>query len=184
MGINWTATSIRWQPHVDKDGRRLSLAHLSPFSFELHLGPHHGQPARTITVNVGFALHVFTCDVADAGPAPEIYGDAREIRAFDIDRYIRSYRLPAIVRQLDKRKCYFAGRQNYFTLGAQDGLAGHEYRAFFGVRRKDANTVELVVQSAYTVRKDEIPKGRRLKVVRFRVIASEALHGRQPKQPP
>jgi hypothetical protein len=184
MGINWAATSTRWTPHIHKDGTRDELEHLDWFTFEIHFDAFRGQPARTVTVVAGFSFHTFTCDLKDAGPDPELYTDGREVRAWSQERYEWSFRLPAIARELDRRKCYFSGRGNYFTLDLEGLAPGEQYRAYFDVRRKDANAVDLVVQSAYVVKKDEIPKGRRDKTVRFRVIVSEALRGKKPKQPP
>src|SRR5262249_16330183 len=108
MGVNWAAGLMRWKPHTSADGRTYSLSHLHPFRFELELQAHEKYPARTVAIRVGFGLHVFTCDLASAGPNPECYGDSREIRAFDEQRYSASLQLEALVRGLGTRKCFFA----------------------------------------------------------------------------
>src|SRR5262249_4526527 len=116
MGVNWAAGLIRWRPHTSSDGRRYSLAHLHPFRFRCELQSSRSHPTRTITINVGFGLHVFTCALADAGPSAEEYADNRERRAFDHERYHASVNLEAVVRELETRKCYFAKNQNFFTI--------------------------------------------------------------------
>jgi hypothetical protein len=53
------------------------------------------------------------------GAAPELYLDNRETRAFDEERYNWSFRLKGIVTDLERRKCYFAGREHFVTLEAE-----------------------------------------------------------------
>src|SRR5689334_23635097 len=83
MGVHWAAGLIRWKPHIASDGTTYSLAHLHPFRFTCELGSSRSYPARTITINVGFSLHVFTCALAEGVPHAEEYRDSRERRAFD-----------------------------------------------------------------------------------------------------
>jgi hypothetical protein len=183
MGINWIAGQMRWQPHLGRDGAQYSLAHLYPFNLTVHFEALRGRPARTVQVSIGFSLHVFTCDICDAGPNPELYSDNRETRAFSRERYARSHRLRSIVEELENRRCYFTGQLNYFTFDLEGLPPGQEYRVYFDVQRRARNEVQLFVQSAYVVQRDELPDGRRHKSVRFRVIVSEALLGKKPKEP-
>jgi hypothetical protein len=128
-----------------------------------------------VTINVGFSCHVFTEGIEEVAPDTELYSDNRETRAFDMLRYEWSQSLRAIVIGLERRKCYFARRENFVTLELNGVPAGLEYRVFFSVRRKDGQTVELIVQSAYLGRIDKTPAGERKKQMRFRVIVSKVL---------
>ncbi len=177
---------MRWEPHRDHDGKSHSLTHLHPFRFAVELFAQHGRPARTVTIHVGFGLHVFTCDIANAAPNASKYGDDREIRAFDLERYQASRQLEALVRGLATRKCFFARNENFFTVEVPGALEGHEYRVFFRVRRHPVklDTVELIVQSAYFGRIELRPRGQRRKPVGFRLIIASALLGKTLKEPP
>ncbi len=186
MGVNWAAGLIRWKPHISSDGRTYSLAHLHPFRFNCDLRSSRNNSARTITINVGFSLHVFTCESANAGPGAEEYRDDRERRAFDYERYRASSRLEALVRRLATRKCYFARKENFVTTEMACAPAGHEYRVFFAVRpdRTNADTVTLIVQSAYYGRIELSPRGERAKHVRLPVLLSNTLQGKPIREPP
>lgn len=186
MGVHWAAGLIRWKPHTSSNGETYSLAHLHPFRFTHDLPSFGNHPARTITINVGFSLHVFTCKFANACAGAEEYRDDRERRAFDYERYLCSSRLEGLVRGLATRKCYFAGNDNFVTHEAAGAPPGYEYRVFFAVRpdRTYRNTVTLIVQSAYYGRIDLSPRGQRAKPVRLQAILSNALQGKPLREPP
>jgi hypothetical protein len=139
-----------------------------------------------VEVRVGFSCHTFTRACGDADLPEQRYSAAREARTFCPDRYALSHLLPDIVRGLGGRKCFYAKRQNYFTVELPAQLPpGHEYRIFFHVRAVDeAGTVLLFVQSAYAVPRDSGPHGRREKKVGFNVLVNLALQGRRPAPPP
>jgi len=166
---------IRWKPHVRRNGETCALSHLHPFRFDIKFDATAGQPARVVAIHVGFSCHVFTRRLDHAGPAPELYSDDRETRAFDTERYEWSHLLRGIVISLERRKCYFAGREHFVSLELGGTPVGYEYRVFFTVRRRDAGSVELIVQSAYLGRVEEKPYGQRQKQMRFRVIVSKVL---------
>ena len=133
------------------------------------------RPARTVEIHVGFSCHVFTCRAEDAGPEPELYSDNRETRAFHLERYEWSHRLKEIVTDLERRKCYFARREHFVTIETSETPHGYEYRVFFTLRRKDASSIELIVQSAYLGKKELRPHGQTKKPIGFRVIVSKVL---------
>jgi hypothetical protein len=142
----------------------------------MNLEARGGQPARVVTINVGFSCHTFTCDVADAGSDPELYSDDRETRAFDIERYQWSQSLMEIVIGLEQRKCYFAGREQFVTFELNGAPSGCAYRVFFRVRRRDSRTVDLIVQSAYVGPIEKTPfADQRKKLMRFKVVVSKVL---------
>ena len=186
MGVNWAAGLIRWRPHTSSDGRTYSLAHLHPFRFTHDLRSNDNYSARTITINVGFSLHTFTCEFANASPGAEEYRDDRERRAFDQERYGASLQLEALVRGIASRKCYFARKDNFVTTERAGAPPDHEYRVFFAMRpdRTEIDTVTLIVQSAYYGRMELSPRGQRAKHVRFPVILSNTLLGKPLREPP
>ena len=186
MGVNWAAGLIRWRPHTSSDGKMYSLAHLHPFRFTCELRSSSNGPARTIAINVGFGLHVFTCAFENAEPGADEYVDDRERRAFDCERYRASLHLGALVRELETRKCYFAKNQNFFTIETTCAPAGHEYRVFFtvGPDRANSDAVTLIVQSAYFGRVKWGHGDGRKRPVRFRVILLNTLLGKPLREPP
>lgn len=175
MGVNWVAGLMRWKPHVRRNGEACSLSHVHPFRYELRFAEAACHLARVVTVHVGFSCHVFTCRLEHAGPNPELYSDDRETRAFSVERYERSHLLRDIVVGLEHRKCYFAGREHFITLELNGTPPGYEYRVFFAVRRKDAHTIELIVQSAYLARVEERRHSQTGKPIGFRLIVSKIL---------
>ncbi len=144
MGVNWAAGLIRWRPHTGSDGKTYSLAHLHPFQFTCNLRSSGRHSARTITVNVGFGLHVFTCALSRGGSCADEYRDDRECRVFDSERYRASLQLEALVRGLETRKCHFAAKENFVTTETRCVRAGHEYRVFFAVRPDRKNRTQLL----------------------------------------
>lgn len=188
MGVNWNAVRRRWAPHESRDGKVYPLYHLNPDSVQIELPAHKNDPALSVMVRIGYAMHTFTCDVTLAGPNPELYADEREQRAFDVDRYQLSLRLPQIIRELceNKRKCFFAPRRDNFITVHLDGMPeGFEYRVFFDLRKgEDSNEVVLIVQSAYLAELTKPkPGGLRRKPVNFRVLLKHALQGSKPSPP-
>jgi hypothetical protein len=175
MGVNWAAGFFHWKPHVRKDGSERPLSHLHPFRFQLAYDAGEGQPAREVTINVGFSCHVFTRKVEDAGPDPEFYSDNREIRVFDEERYEWSHSLRTIVIGLERRKCFFASGRNFVIYEVNGTPAGYEYQVFFSVRRLDSRSIELIVESAYLATTKKTPAGLKKKQIRFRVIVSKVL---------
>jgi len=186
MGVNWAAGLIRWRPHTSSDGRTYSLAHLHPFQFTCELPASDKHSARTITINVGFGLHVFTCAFSRAKLSADEYRDDRERRAFDCERYEASLQLGALVRALETRKCHFASKDNFVTTETRCAPAGHEYRVFFAVRPdgKTPDTVTLIVQSAYFAPLDWDREHLRRKPVGFRIILLNTLMGKPLREPP
>jgi hypothetical protein len=127
-----------------------------------------------VEIKVGFTCHVFTCDIDNAGPRPELYTDKRETRAFDEEPYNWSFRLKGMT-ELEKRKCYFARREQFVTFEEAGVRLDCEYRIFFTVRRKDSSTVELLVQSACLGRKELRPRGQSKQPIGFRAIVRNVM---------
>lgn len=155
--------------------------------FPLLLPGRPNQPAKEVEIRVGFSAHTFTtgCLIAEE-PDPQYSTGPHDLRKFCPDRYELSKVLPGVIRDLDGRKCFFAGRDNYFVVEMPGTLAaGFEYWVFFDVRGvRDPGAVLLFVQSAYAADRTKSPRGRKGAKVGFRVLVHKALGGSRAKPPP
>ncbi len=165
-----------------------SVDHLHPFRFTLQMEATGQHPARIVDIRVGFSCHTFTRDATaeDAEVVPYLVR-GYETRVLCPVRHGLSLSLPDIVRSLPERRCYFAGDDNYLTIGGNPQLAAaQEYRVFFDVRQvADPGAVLVYVQSAYAADKAlGAPSGIRRKKVGFRVLVNHVLRGTHPTPPP
>lgn len=186
MSINWAAGRTHWTAH--KEGTATySLDHLHPLKISVELAAQGAHPARTVTVHIGFASHVFTRAFLPHDKPRNLYQDQREKRVFDEARYADSLKLPQIIHSLCAGlvKIYFGKHNNFFTIEVANDPS-REYRVFFNLQRwKEAgpDAVLLVVQSAYSDCFERAPRGRKLKTVGFRVLLNHALSGTKPSAP-
>jgi hypothetical protein len=139
-------------------------------------------------VDIIFSLHCFTRGFQpDEEPeAALLYGDARETRIFDFKRYELSKRLPEIIKDLPRRKCYHTGKGNFFSVeivNAED-RSFIEYDIFLAASRSTRKgIINLYVQSA-CVRDMEHGSNRpHEKPIGFYIILSNTLNKR-PIRPP
>ena len=123
MAASWAARFARWPPH-NLNGIRHDLSHLHPFRFGLEVPAAGNHPARDVDVRVAFSSHCFTQKCLD-GNHHAAYSAAHDWRKFCPERYTLSLQLPDILRDLDRRKCYFniknSRQRNYITLDVIDG---------------------------------------------------------------
>ena len=174
---NWKSHLTRWQPHRE-GGSLFSITHLHPFSFTLDLPAGGNHPARAVEIRVGFSNHTFTRSWAAGDVDAQRYAN----RIFCHTRYPLSFSLPAIVRDIGNKNCFYAGQDNYMIVEAPNGI---EYWVFFDVRHVgEPNTVLLFVQSAYPAGGLLVPSGRRRKKVGFNVLVNLALQAKRPTPPP
>lgn len=183
MSVNWNAGNMRWWPHTDANGQSFPLPHLHPFQFEYTMPADKGLPERTVTIQVGFAMHCFTRDCQPDDPESEFYRDEREVRTFDYGRYALSKHLKQIAQTLDERRCEFAKSDNYLTVD----LVDHEgrtvrYGVFFNIKKLAGRPeLLLVIQSAYELNVEKpLP---RIGKIGFRALVGHALRGTKPKRP-
>ena len=186
MRAKWANTFPRWPPHRT-EGRAYELSHLHPFRYPLLLPERPNQGAREVEIRVAFSAHTFTrgCSIAES-PDYHYSTGPRDLRRFCPSRYELSKILPDVVRSLDRRKCFFTDRNNYFVVELPEALpSGFEYWIFFDVRGvAEPGAVLLFVQSAYAGDTRKSPYSRRREKVRFRMLVSKALEGRRSKRPP
>jgi hypothetical protein len=179
MAHSW---GMRWAPYVNAQGRAYPLHHLHPFHRPVELPAQNGKPARELMLYVSFGLHTFTREIVISDRDSDLYTDDRESRAFDIDRYQRSAKLPGIFLTLERRKLEFArskhGVLNYVTLELEGGV---KYAAFFNLRRfhkMGPDAIHLAVLSAYplTPGKPHPGKGR----INLNTLIGHTLRGTKP----
>lgn len=183
MGVNWSAGLMRWQPHMDKDGRSHPLNHLHPFRFDVVLPVTEKQAEITVCVHVGFGLHCFTKKVEPDDSYGDLYEDMREQRTFCYERYELSKKLRAIIESLQQRRCGFAKADNFVSIDVsdQDG-ATVRYGVFFNVKKwkeMGDNAVLIVVQSAYRLDPDKPDPSRGR--IGLNVLLGHALRGTRPR---
>ncbi|MEN9867275.1 MAG: hypothetical protein RL748_2865, partial [Pseudomonadota bacterium] len=156
------------------DGNLYDLGHLHPFSFALELPERGKLPAASFEIEVSFGLHCFTEEIKPTDPVAWHYADLRETRTFNLVRYELSLQLPAIIRDLDRRRCYHGRYNNFMTFEVlRDGIIVH-YQIYFQVSKSRllANRLSLFVQSAYP---KQVPhKVQREKPCLFKAICAMA----------
>ncbi len=186
MGVSWSVGLMRWIPHKDGTGRSFSLDHLHPFRFQFVMPAANGRLETSVMIHVGFGLHCFTRCSEPADPECDRYGDDRESRTFDRERYELSKQLRPIVEGLRQRQCAFARDDNYVTVDLGDvGGVQTRYGVFFNIKRwkeRGPNAVLLVVQSAYRLDEGKQVPGRGR--IKFQALVGHALRGTRPHPPP
>lgn len=163
---------LKWNPAV-VDGTSYDLSHLHPMTFPLAMAAKGALPAQNFTINVAFGLHCFTAEKTPDTPEALDYGDAREIRSFDLGRYELSKSLPEIIQSLPQRRCYEAKLNNYMTVEMTGDQGLVHYQVYFKVTKTGApNTLRLFVQSAYA--KNTPKQVQRQKPCLFKAICAKA----------
>ena len=178
---------IAWQP-FNYEGTSYSLAHLHPRRMEFEQPATSIAQARKFQVRVIFSLHCFTRKLKDGESVPAkamLYSDSRETRIFDFSRYELSKQLPAIVEQLQGRKCFHSGKGNYFVIElVSDAGEQNEYEVYFGAScSSERGVINLFVQSAYIRDKAHTGNRPRKKPIKFDIILFNVLNGRPIRVP-
>jgi hypothetical protein len=176
---------IHWKP-FEFDGVIYDLAHLHPRSLVYQQAATGGKPEREYKVDVIFSLHCFTRGIKpDEKPHQSLlYADSRERRIFDFERYALSNRLPQIVEELYRGKCYHTERGNFFVVEVLTEQGKKlDYEVYFKASRAATKgVVNLVVQSAYV--RDVIHSNRpKWKQISFMVILFNVSNKKPIKSP-
>lgn len=162
-----------------------SLVHLHPFAFEVVVPAAKDKPERRYVLNVIFSLHCFTRGCREGEDiAPNLaYGDNRETRIFDVERYRLSRQLPDIVRGLAERKCYHDKHGNFYVFESQDADGVKKYYSvFFSLSKAGKKTgLNLFITTAHL--RDEPPYAKDKKPIRFRVILHNISTGKPVNRP-
>jgi hypothetical protein len=101
-----------------------------------------------------------------------------------MERYERSFELPGIFRTIESRRCEFAqglrSRTNYVVVATS---RKQQYAAFFDLlHASPADTVHLLVQSAYVLRAEKAAPGKGR--IHFHALLGHVLRGTTPRRPP
>lgn len=183
MTVNWAAGLMRWWPHKDEQGNIYCLNHLHPFRFYHSLSGSNGRNAVTVEIHVGFSMHCFTTGLDDVTDTGGEYKDSREARLFHHERYHLSRNLKKVITSLAQRHCAFAKHDNFVTIEcAGDDGTRLEYGVFFNLKKQAvANTVLLIVQSAYVLDADKPSPGKGK--IGLNALLGHALRGTKPRRP-
>ncbi|HWU61494.1 MAG TPA: hypothetical protein VN112_05655 [Ensifer sp.] len=127
-------------------GQVYDLDHLDPFDFDIEV------EGVTIVVHVEFTCHCFT-EALKQEHTPDLrYAHGKETRAFDIQRYELSKKLPEMLRTLGTRSVYHTQQGSFFVLRDEDieGLKVPYLVFFSAFKATDKRVhVQLLVRSAY-----------------------------------
>jgi hypothetical protein len=103
-----------------------------------------------------------------------------------MERYERSFGLPAIFHTIETRRCEFTqglhSRTNYVVV---DMSRTERYAAFFDLRRvreEKGDAVHLLVQSAYVLDREKAAPGKGR--IHFHSLLAHALRGTRPRRSP
>ncbi|MQA42151.1 hypothetical protein [Rugamonas aquatica] len=161
---------MKWIP-ADIDGQSYDLSHLHPFTFPLAMPAKGDLPALQFEIEVKFSLHCFTKEKVEDAQKGLDYGDGRETRTFDFDRYEKSKVLPEIIKTLEQRKCYLAKENNYMTVELADRNKTVHYQIYFSMAKLAPGRLTLYVRSAYV--KDSPQSVQRIKPILFKAICAK-----------
>ena len=158
-------------------GQTFDLSHLAPF--EISVTPK-APNAPVFRVGVSFNSHVFTRELRPEDSPDLTYRDGAEVRAFCVERYDLSRRLPTIILQAAIGKAYFSAERNYLLIDEIDGVSGL-YAVFFSMVRAKRPPVDtrMFVVSAYA--KPALPK--RLPSISFATLVAKTARGETIKRP-
>lgn len=113
------------------------------------MDPRNGEVV-SYEVRVLFDDHCYTKGVPRGDPydpAAYVSETVKEVRVFDPARYQLSLMLPALVKDLLNRQCYFGDQDNFVTI---DLSTGDKYNVYFAVSKiGKRGGLRLRIQSAY-----------------------------------
>lgn len=181
MSAIWAKGLAYWESHYHGEDE-FSLAHVHPFRFDFIMAKTPVHAELKVEIRAGFSHHTFTRNAReDEAELPTYVGAKYDPRIFCAKRYELSKRLPQIVRDLHKKRCYIADWNNYFVVELLSSAA-FEYRVYFEVRNVSSicPAVKLFVQSAYVDRRDRAPNSKKQKTS-FAALIVEALQKQTPQ---
>lgn len=167
---------IRWKA-FNHNGNVYDLSHLHPVTVQYEQPSKGNNPVRVFTVDVCFGLHCFTegySEITDSHPLS--YGDSRETRLFDFNRYELSKKLPEIIKELNKRSCMHTGHGNFFIIEIVNSEGEKaEYEVYFDVKKVNSDKAHLFVNSAFAA--DGRRKRKQSKKISLYIILHNKLAG-------
>lgn len=170
--------SVVMKDCLEVSGIKYDLSHLVPFEFEVDIPGKIKGHRLNVNLVVSFSNHCYTSKYDKEQTGFVLFDDRREKRFFSIERYFLSEDLPEQVKRLGTtEKCFFASSRNYFMATARDG---NEYRVFFSVKKLNAKSIRLFIESAYVP--DTVERKKRHSVKGILLLA-KTLRGEKIKNP-
>ncbi|WP_439327424.1 hypothetical protein [Lonepinella sp. BR2357] len=116
------------------------------------------------------------------------YKTEKETRIFDYDRYELSKKLPEILKNMDKQKCFFTSADDKFLTISIQRLDGTfiDYEIYFSLKRSKKCDVHIFINSAYAKDVNYKHKERkqiRRKPISFFVLLKNTLENKKIKRP-
>jgi hypothetical protein len=154
-------------------GKAYDLEHLDPFDFVI------AASGSDIKVHVEFGFHCFT-EKLEAHHTPDLrYKHDGELRAFSIERYTLSLKLPDLLQTLGDRSVYHTKQGSFFILRDED-IDGKRtpYLVFFSAfkARNGTAQVRVLIRSAYL----KPAMSERAAPVKFSTLIKFVRDGRSP----
>jgi hypothetical protein len=181
-GFRWRDAS-KWERWASRciEGTHYTFDHLHDFDMTLSRPARPGLGAMTVTIRVVFDCHVVTEADASATFDPSDLGAWRDsggrVRRFNHGRYIRSLRLPLLIRDLTSGngRCYIASHHNFMVCERTGPDSRVEYYHVYFDLYRPAGGARLVmyVQSAYV--KDQPGATSRRHVKQFATLCAEKM---------
>ncbi|OOH85722.1 hypothetical protein BMT54_11510 [Pasteurellaceae bacterium 15-036681] len=169
------------------------LSHLNAFHHVFSQQATDKKPEKLYHCIIEFSSHCFTKSLnknkqeslADY-PIHTHYITEREQRIFCPIRYNLSLKLPTILRNLDKQKCFFTSADDKFLTVSIQNSNGEivDYEIYFSLKRatRKNSDVHIFINSAY-VRSEKIEQKKiRRKAISLFVLLHNTLHNKRIKQ--
>lgn len=178
---------MNWQPfhYLDKV---YELNHLDAFEV-IYQQPAQGiKPAQHYSVLVSFGHHCFTRGVREGEVLKMLYphGPKHEDRLFDLERYELSKKLPDLIKELMRHKCFHTGRDDgtYFIIELLDKDGERiEYEAYFKLFKNSQGQLRLIIESAFRRDLSRISSRPKRKPIRFDIILFNTQQGKKIQTP-
>lgn len=166
--------------HIQHNGRSLSIAHLAPTTF----GCPCRELGRDLVIGADFSNHCYTERFDSERHSREeivVYESPSRPRAFCLERYELSHRLPAIVAELPNKRVHQTPEKRNYVYAVPLQIEGRMYEVYFMLQRAETSKdldLRLTVESAYAVTMPS-PVPRRPNAIRFGVLAYKVLRREQ-----
>lgn len=174
------------------------LSHLTPFLHEFTQAAQDGKEMRQYRVIFEFSHHCFTKSpnkykgetLADYD-AELHYHTEKETRIFCLERYVLSKKLPDILKEMDKNKCFFTSADDKFmTISIEDDKGESvDYEIYFSLKKSkiknDQCDLYIFINSAYKRTPEyqlQQPRGR-LKPISLFVLLYNTLNNKRIRKP-
>ncbi|MDH2926617.1 hypothetical protein [Lonepinella koalarum] len=183
-------------PPFQLNGCHYDLSHLNAFYWVFRQAAKGVLGEKIYRCVIEFSHHCFSKSpnihkgetLADYDKSLHYVTD-KETRIFDMQRYHLSQQLPAILRNMDKQKCYFTSADDKFMTVSLQQLDGSmiDYEIYFSLKKSKKYDVHIFINSAYA--RDEQYKHQqgqrpiRRKPISFFVLLHNTLANKKIKRP-